>query len=345
MRHAIVLSTNAFKPLIDVAKAADETGFDRLWTTESTPRDAIIRAVTLGLHTQRIQLATGIAYAFTRAPLAMAASAADAHIATNGRFAIGLGAGTKGMRTRRYGVHDFDHPGSRLADYAGLMKAAWSATEQLDYEGPFYQTRIPGRLRSEELDGLPPIPVVGSGVNEVMLRLSARAFDGVALHPLVCFTDYLDRVAVPAITSSGRTDGVEPWIAAWRVTSIADTDEAARARARTNLAFYFTTPSYQTVSEGTRWEDVTRSVRDRFRENPGLTFDELAGMIPDPMVDDFCLAGTPASLPGRVRELEQELAKRGVTELVFQIAGVGLDAEHYVGSCRALIDHIGPTHR
>ncbi|MQA08220.1 MAG: LLM class flavin-dependent oxidoreductase [Pseudonocardiaceae bacterium] len=340
MRHALVLATNVFRPLIAVAKAAEEAGFDRLWTTESTPRDAIVRAVTLGLHTREIKVATGVAYAFTRAPLAMAAAAADAHIATEGRFALGLGAGTKGMRTRRYGIEGFDHPGSRLGDYADLLRAAWAADDGLAHTGPFYRTEIPGRLRTEELDGLPPIEIIGSGVNEAMLRLSARHCDGVALHPLVSFADYLDSVAVPAIAMARGAGGTKPWIAVWRITSVSADEARARHRARRNLAFYFTTPSYRRVTEGTRWEAVTTLVRDRFRADPAMSFDELAGLIPDGMVDDFCLVGTPESLPGRVREFERELAGRGVSELVFQVAGVGLDAKEYVEACHAIVDNV-----
>lgn len=338
MRRALVLSTSAFMPLVDLAQAADRAGIDRLWTTESTPRDGLIRAVTLGLQTQRIEVATGIAYAFTRSPLAMAAAAADVHIATGGRFSVGLGAGTKGMRTRRYGIHDFDHPGSRLGEYAELMRAAWNAEDGLAHHGRFYDMDVPGRLRSEELDGLPPIQVVGSGVNETMLRLSAKYCEGVALHPLVSFTSYLDRVAMPAIRAGDKAKDDNAWVAAWRITSVADELDDAVQQARVNLAFYFTTPSYQTVTEGTRWEETSMQVRDSFRADPGQSFKDLAALVPPEMVDDFCLVGTPATLGGKASELASVLAERGVEELVFQVAGVGLDGEAYVRNCHQVID-------
>jgi alkanesulfonate monooxygenase SsuD/methylene tetrahydromethanopterin reductase-like flavin-dependent oxidoreductase (luciferase family) len=339
MRRALVLSTPAFLPLVALAQAADRAGVDRLWTTESTPRDGLVRALTLGLRTQRIEVATGIAYAFTRSPLAMAAAAADVHIATGGRFAVGLGAGTKGMRTRRYGIHDFDHPGSRLGEYAELMRAAWQAEDGLAHHGRFYTAEVPGRLRSEELDGLPPIQVVGSGVNETMLRLSAKYCEGVALHPLVSLDSYLDRVAVPAIRAGDQAKARRAWIAAWRITSVADELEDAVMQARVNLAFYFTTPSYQTVTEGTYWEDTTARVRDSFRADPGQSFGDLARLVPPEMVDDFCLVGTPGTIGARASELASVLAERGVEELVFQVAGVGLDANTYVKHCHQLIEN------
>ncbi|GAA0935915.1 LLM class flavin-dependent oxidoreductase [Pseudonocardia zijingensis] len=338
MKRSLVLATDAFRPLVEVARHAEAAGFHRVWTTESTPRDALVRAVTLGLHTERIQVATGIAYAFTRAPLAMAAAASDAHIATGGRFALGIGAGTKGMRTRRYGIHDFDHPAARLADYARLLRAAWSAGDGLLYEGPFYRAKMRTPPVSAELAELPPLQVFGSGVNRRMVQEAAAGCDGVALHPLVSYLPYLDRVAVPAIRDGGGTSQV----AAWRITSVHDDAAQARALARRNLAFYFTTPSYAPVVDGSRWEKPVTIVRESFRADPTLSWTQLAEHVPDEMVEDFCLTGTPADVAGAARVLEGELAERGVDELVIQLAGIGLDADAFVAACRTVVDALSP---
>jgi alkanesulfonate monooxygenase SsuD/methylene tetrahydromethanopterin reductase-like flavin-dependent oxidoreductase (luciferase family) len=333
MHRSMVLSTPAFGPLIPLAQAAEAAGFHRLWTTESTSRDAIIRAVTLGLHTQAIGVASGIAYAFTRAPLALAATAADAHIATGGRFTLGIGAGTKGMRTSRYGICDFDHAGSRIGDYARLIRAAWASPGPFSYQGAFYAAKSDVPLRGDELAGLPPIPIVGSGVNAAMLRLSARHCDGVALHPLVSQLSYLDRVALPAITSAGRLDG-SAWIAAWRITSVHSDELAAAERARRNLAFYFSTPSYASVAEGGPWHDVVTTIRERFRADRSLGWAELAREVPDRMVEDFCLVGTPENLAAKAAVLERSLDERGIGEVVFQVAGLGLTATEFAESAR-----------
>jgi alkanesulfonate monooxygenase SsuD/methylene tetrahydromethanopterin reductase-like flavin-dependent oxidoreductase (luciferase family) len=344
VKRSIVFSTSAFRPLIPLAQSAEADGFFRLWMTESTARDAIIRAVTLGLHTKRIGVATGIAYAFTRAPLALAAAAADAHIATGGRFTLGLGAGTKGMRSKRYGIEDFDHPASRLGDYVRLIRAVWAANESLSYEGRFYSSDLDSGFPTRELDGLPPLEIVGSGLNPTMLCLAAEYCDGLALHPLVSFLEYLDGIAMPAIQSARRpTGGASPWIAAWRITSISRHRSEARWRARANLAFYFTTPSFQTVTAGTQWERSTALVRERFRENPTLSFVDLAELIPDPMVDDFCLAGTHGHVREQTMELERELGSRGISELVLQTAGVGLDSNQFVEAAHAVITTLAPS--
>ena len=339
VKRSLVLSTPAFQPMIEVAKAAESAGISRLWTTESPGRDAIVRAVTLGQHTSSIGIGTGIAYAFTRAPLAMAAAAADAHIATQGRFAIGLGAGTRGLRSRRYGVDTFDHPAPRLGDYIGLMRAAWAAEDGLSYEGSFFTAEVPGRVRSSELDEFPRIEVHGSGLNATMLRYAAKDCDGVALHPLASYADYLDRVAMPAIHAGSNARETPPSVAAWRITSVAEDEDVARWQARVNLAFYFTTPSYQSITAGTRWAEHTIAVRDLYPTTP--SFETLAHSLPDEMIDDFCLAGTPEQVRAKAVEVETAMGERGIHELVFQVAGVGLDSAGYVEAANTVIDALG----
>jgi len=90
--RSVVFATDALEPLVGLAKMAEDAGFDRVWTTEYPGRDAVARALAIALGTGRIGVGTGIAYAFTRAPLAMAGLAGDVQRLAGGRFALGLGA-------------------------------------------------------------------------------------------------------------------------------------------------------------------------------------------------------------------------------------------------------------
>lgn len=186
MRRSIVLATSDFLTLGPLGRRADRAGFDRIWTTETPTRDALVRALVLGLQTERIGWASGIAYAFTRAPLALAATVADIDIALGGRFSVGLGAGTRGMRRTWFGLDDFDQPASRLGEYAALLRAAWAADTSLQFDGTYYRAsyhQFAGRRRS--------VPIWGSGLNPAMLTVAGRHFDGVALHPLTSQRAYL----------------------------------------------------------------------------------------------------------------------------------------------------------
>jgi alkanesulfonate monooxygenase SsuD/methylene tetrahydromethanopterin reductase-like flavin-dependent oxidoreductase (luciferase family) len=317
MKRSIVLATPTFLPILEVTKAAENQNFDRIWTTENPGRDALVRALTIGLHTKRIGVATGITYAFTRAPLAMAATASDIAVATGNRFEIGIGVGTQGMRSRWYGIEDFDHPASRLEEYVQVMRTAWEAEKKFKHEGTYFKGNYP------DLDSArTPVPIWGSGVNEVMLKLSARSCDGVATHPLVANLDYLDKVAMPAMIEGRAAQTRDFQIAIWRITSIDKDGDLARNRAKKNLAFYFSTPSYAAAATESGWGDVAEQVKAAFLEK-GADWDYISELIPIEMVNDFAFAGTPSEVQEQYQKLEIEYAKRGVTEIVFQTVGSG----------------------
>lgn len=342
MRRSLVLATDVHTPTIELARLAENHGFHRIWTTEYATRDAPVRALVLGLATTRLKVATGIAYAFTRLPLGAAAMAADIQIATRGRFTLGLGAGTRGMRSKFYGFDGFDHPAPRLAEYVDLLRAAWQADDGLSFEGRFYSARVPGFAANDELERYGPPPVYGSGLNRIMLKYAARAFDGVALHPVARYRPYLDRVVLPALKEGWEEGGRSGSLACWLIVAIHPEAEVARHRVRSNLAFYFSTPSYASVVEGTRWESVAGQIRQRFRQ-AGPDWSSLAELVPDEMVVDFALAGTPDEVSADLVDLQTELGERGCDEVVFQTVGVGISDEETIDNCRQIIKTLGST--
>ena len=337
MKRSIVFAVPDFLPLLDVAREAESAGFDRIWTTEDPGRDAIVRALTVALATRTIGIGTGIAYAFTRSPLALAATAADAALASGGRFALGLGAGTQGMRTRWYGIPDFDHPASRLEEYTEILRKAWTAERTYSHEGRFYNGFY-GELNGVRL----PVPIWGSGINSTMLRIAARSCDGVAVHPLGAHLRYLDAVVLPAVAEGGAVAARPPELALWRMTAVDEDGDLARDRARRSLAFYFSTPSYAAAADESGWGAVASTIRDMYRER-GSDWDAISGLVPYEMVAEFCLAGTPDEVLADWRALEAEYTARGVSETVFQTVAAGAPGEDNVRNLRSIVAVLGPS--
>ena len=335
MKRSIVFAVPDFIPLLDVAREAEAAGFDRIWTTEDPGRDAIVRALTIALSTRTIGIGTGIAYAFTRSPLALAATAADVALASGGRFVLGLGAGTQGMRTRWYGITDFDHAASRVEEYAQILRTAWSAERSYRHEGRFYAGFY------SELNGpRPRVPIWGSGINSTMLRIAARSCDGVAVHPLGAHLAYLDAVVLPAMAEGSAGSGRMPELALWRMTAVDECGARARDRARRSLAFYFSTPSYAAAADETGWGGVAAAIRDAYRDR-GAEWDAISALVPDEMVEEFCLAGTPDEVLAGWRLLKGEYAARGVSETVFQTVGAGPPGEDNIRNLRSIVAVLG----
>jgi alkanesulfonate monooxygenase SsuD/methylene tetrahydromethanopterin reductase-like flavin-dependent oxidoreductase (luciferase family) len=325
MRRALVFATDQLEPLPELARRAEAAGFDRLWTTEYRGRDAVARAIAVALATERIEVGTGIAYAFTRPPLAMAALAGDAQRLAGGRFGLGLGAGTKGIR-RQYGVEGWDRPAPDLAEYVAELRAAFA---------------------EDPLPGAPP-PILGAAMNAAMTRSVAATCDGALLHAIALTRVHLQERLVPALREGierrADADLARPFeLAAWCVTAIDDDAEAARERARVQVAFYLATPSFAPVTAGAAWEDAAIEVRAAFAASERRApWRDLARHVPDEAVDELAIWGTPEDARAKAAALEAELGPLGVDELVFQPPGAEADASGLVAECSKILAALGP---
>lgn len=322
MKRSLVFATDALDPLVRLSREAEAAGFDRVWTTEYLGRDAFVRALAIAQGTERIGVGTGIAYAFTRPPLAMAALSADAQRLSHGRFAVGVGSGTRGVR-RWYGVeHGFEKPGPDMAAYADGVRKGWGKDPQMPDAPP-------------ELHA--------AALNPIMARHVAGAYDGVLLHPIALVRKHLRERVLPAIAkgAGGRDIG----IAAWVITSIHADETVAIDAARRQLAFYLTTPSYATVVEGTPFEGVATAVRDAFDgSDRKASWADLAEHVPVELATDLCLCGTPDQVRARAAEVAAELSEDGITELAFQTVLDVTEAE-LVHNCEQIIEHLGTIAR
>lgn len=324
MKKSLVFATDVWDPeLLAVGRLAEKHGFHRLWTTERPGRDGLIRAAELAMSTQTIGVASGIAFAFTRNPVGMAGTVAELRRLSGGRFTLGLGTGTRGVRSRWYG-ESFEHPGPRLAEYADLVRAALSArSEPVNFDGAYYQVKIPAfELGQGGGRPLPPVHVYGSGLNPTMLRIMAQRCDGVAVHPLACATAYLAEVAGPALAAGAAAADHELRAAAWQLVAVDPVPERAVAAARRELAFYFCTPSYGRVADICGWGTAAQAIRDEFL-SAGADWDAVGRLVPEEMIDDLCPSGTPEDVADKISRRIETLSGYGFDEMVLEPALMG----------------------
>jgi alkanesulfonate monooxygenase SsuD/methylene tetrahydromethanopterin reductase-like flavin-dependent oxidoreductase (luciferase family) len=344
MRRSIVLAGGSpIAALAAIARQAEDAGLHRVWTTEGTGSDGLVRALAIGLATSRIGIGSGIAYSFPRLPLHAAATVADTQECLGGRFTYGLGIGTRGIR-RRYGISE-DHPAPRLGEYADLVRAALRSSGSFEFSGRFYRCSAPLLRFDGDSGRRAQTRIYGSGVNPTMLEYSAAHCDGVALHPLAGIRPrYLHEVTLPALQRGSSRAGWRDHdleLALWYICSVHPDSELARARAAHVLAFYFCTPSYSGPLAGTGFEEVATELQAAFRAStPPVDWSALAKLIPGEMIDAICLAGTCAEVRARLEDLEPELAAAGIGELVLEPTSHG-GPEVFAESCRGIIQAAG----
>jgi alkanesulfonate monooxygenase SsuD/methylene tetrahydromethanopterin reductase-like flavin-dependent oxidoreductase (luciferase family) len=322
VKRSLVFATGALDPLVPLAQEAEAANFHRVWTTEYLHRDAVARALAVALGTETINVGTGIAYAFARVPLQMAALAADVQRLAGGRFGLGISTGTRGVR-RWYGA-EFEPPAPRLAEYVKTLRETWCKNPDLPA----------------------PPPVYAAALNPIMTKTMARDCDGVLLHALSLSRVHLRERVLPALEAgrAQRTLSTPLEVAAWCIASIDADEELARERARRQLAFYLVTPSYKTVAEGTPWAGTVARLREAFNDaGRAPEWGRYATLIPDEIVNELTISGTPSSAAAQLAALEDELHDLGVTEIVFQTVGADLTDAEVVDNCRQIVSGLRPT--
>jgi probable F420-dependent oxidoreductase len=288
----------AARSLADVpaaARAAEEMGFDGVWTAE-TAHDPYLPVVLAAEHTRRVELGTSIAVAFPRSPLVHAMTAWDLQALSGGRFILGLGTQVKGHNERRFGVK-WESPGPRLREMVQMIRAVWDCFQngtRPRFEGRFYNFTLMTPFFHGGPIEHPRIPIYIAGVNEYICRLAGELCDGFHVHPLHSVR-YVEEVVRPQIEAGARKAGRPAGscvLASTVFVIVGDTDEE-RAKmdgvVRQQLAFYASTPAYRPVLDLHGWGDVGPELTERSKRGD---WTGMADLITDEMLTAFAVTGT-----------------------------------------------------
>jgi len=288
-------------PGAEIAAEAEQSGGEAFCTGEFADRDAYVSLAQLAEKTERAQIGTGVAYAFTRSPWAHAASIRQIHQEAPGRVFLGLGAGTRRMNTDWFGT-EFQPVLSRMAELVQAIRAFLHAPNMktVRFEGEHYQ--IKAAIRAPVMGEI-DVPILIGAFNRGMLGVVGRFADGVIGHGL--FTDrYWNECVHPRIDEGARAanrdpDALRRW--GWLITAIDDDDpERASLDARRMIAFYLTVKTYDSLVELHGWQEPVAAIRAAFAK--GDT-DTMASAVSDEMLDAISIHGT-------LEEARQRLAAR-----------------------------------
>ncbi len=324
--------------LREQVRESDALGYDTVVAVE-TQHDPYLMLAIAAQEPSRVELATGIALAFTRSPVATAYTAWDLQRMSGGRLVLGLGSQVKGHITRRFGM-PFTRPAQRMKDYVGAMRACWNAWQTgapLDFQSEHYKLSLMTPNFAPPPLANPRIAVLIAAVQERMLQVAGEVCDGVRLHG-ICTRRYLDEIAFPNLrrgfARAGRPE------AEWEDFQISggaflctapDSDSLARAveKMKQTVAFYGSTRSYRASFELEGWGDRAErlhrlSVQQKWRE--------MAGLVSEEMVRAFAVVGT-------YREIADVMKKRlaGVNRFEFEIP---IRTEHDRGAAREIIQDL-----
>jgi probable F420-dependent oxidoreductase len=289
------LSMDDIREVAATAQAGERAGFAALWANE-TKHNPFITLALAAQATSRILLGTGVAIAFPRSPTVMAHAAWDLATLSGGRFILGLGTQVKAHIERRFGI-PWDPPVPKLREYLAAMRSVWQSWQRdvpLRVEGRHYRLTLMSPFFNPGPIAHPDIPVYIAGVNPLLCRLGGEAAQGLHVHPFHT-VPYITSVVLPSVDRGLRTHNrARAAVQLYAPVFIApgDTPDEVRAgteRARGQIAFYASTPSYQIVLDTHGWGEVAGRLQALARER---RWNELAAQVPEAMLDAILLRGS-----------------------------------------------------
>ena len=280
-------------------KRAEAAGVECVWAPELF-RSSVTQAAYLAGKTERIDVATGIAWAFTRSPFILAVSALDIDEMSGGRFRLGLGSGVKRLNETWHNA-EYGKPAPHLREAieaTRLIMQQAGKGEPIRYEGSYYDIDIKGWVRPHPAPR-ESVPIYTAGVQGGMCRMAGDVADGLIGHPIQSLR-WIDEVVVDSfeegLSRSGRERKDFDYLPT--VCCAIDDDEArAIEMARRTISFYATVKTYMPLWELHGFADNAVAAGEAFRRG------DLAAVpaaISDEMVDAYCAAGPLDKVRARV---------------------------------------------
>jgi probable F420-dependent oxidoreductase len=169
--------TDESAPLTDIARIAEDAGFESLWVPEHThipadpsitlpdgsplprpyPRlyDPFVLLSVLAATTSRVRLGTGVTLAAHHHPITLAKTCASIDQLSGGRLILGVGAGHVRPEIENHGV-EYEGRWARVLEHIEAMRAIWSQDEA-SFDGRWVEF---GPLWSYPKPVQRPIPVL-----------------------------------------------------------------------------------------------------------------------------------------------------------------------------------------
>ena len=255
---------------------------------------------------ERIELYTAVAIAFSRNPMILANIGWDLQVLSKGRFILGLGTQIKAHIERRFSM-PWSHPAARMREMVLAIQAiwhCWQTHERLDFRGEFYQHTLmtPVFSPSPSEYGVPRIFLAGVGPR--MTEVAGEVADGFFVHPFGTL-ESLRRLTLPAlergIERSGRSRKAIETSAQLMICSGTSDEEIDRVRQSTKqqIAFYGSTPAYRPVLEVHGWGDLQQGLNRMSKEGK---WTEMAGLISDEILEAVAVCGPMKDVAWKIRE-------------------------------------------
>jgi len=314
----------------ELVAAAEDAGFDAMFTAEAWGSDAFGPLAWWGRETSRLRLGTSIVQMSGRSPASIAMHALTLDHLSNGRLILGMGVSGPQVVEGWYG-QPFGKPLARTREVVSIVRQILAREAPVTNDGPHYP--LPFKGENSVGLGKPLKSIVHPLRADIPIWLGAEGPKNVAQ------TAEIADGWLPIFYSPKSAGMYQPWldegfarpgarrsradfeIAATCHLQVVDTAEEKQAVIdfmKPFVALYMGGMGakdqnfHKNVFERMGYGHVTDEVQELFLAQKR---DEAAALIPNELVDDLHIIGTA----GEVRERVAEWEETGVTELVLSL--------------------------
>ena len=226
------------------------------------------------------KIGSSIINIYSRSPSLIAMGASTIDNISNGRLILGLGTSSVPIVENFHG-NSFESPVQRMKEYVEIIRMAMRG-EKINYSGEIFSLKdfslLTKPIRKE-------IPIYLAAINQKMVEMTWDIADGVIfyLRP--------KNEMKETISKMQKKKKIDTTLQI--ITCIHEDEEKARNRAKKTLSFYIAVGKiYREFLQSTGYSNEVKIINEEYEKN-GLN--SLQELIPEKMLDDLCIAGTPAT--------------------------------------------------
>tara|TARA_B100001559_G_scaffold313303_1_gene312159 strand:- start:19 stop:996 length:978 start_codon:yes stop_codon:yes gene_type:complete len=277
----------SIEEVLECSKKLNEINPEVMWIPETWGMENFSMLGLASKENTFSKIGSSIINIYSRSPSLIAMGASTIDTISNGRLILGLGTSSVPIVEDFHG-NSFESPVQRMKEYVEIIRMALRG-EKINYSGKIFSLKdfslLTKPVRKE-------IPIYLAAINQKMVEMTWDIADGVIfyLRPKNEMKETISRMQKKKKIDTSLQI----------ITCISDEQEKARNRAKKTLSFYIAVGKiYREFLQSTGYSREIQVIYDEYKKGGLAGLDKF---VPEKMLDDLCIAGTPDTAVKKLNE-------------------------------------------